>query len=177
MKRLTLLTTFLAVNVLVAASDSPKKLADAPVNPAVNAPAKKSAAKKNSASKAQTVIPQGAVKTGDTYSFTDPQGVTTQYQRTPFGVVKLPQDRTAAAQQSQASSTVQTPFGTARTDANASAVPAADSPTTEITATEIGDSIRFERPSPFGKQAWTRKKSELSEDEKKMWDRQKQKQQ
>jgi hypothetical protein len=32
--------------------------------------------------------------------------------------------------------------------------------------TDLGDSVQFQRPTPFGPQKWTRKKSELTEDEK-----------
>jgi hypothetical protein len=32
--------------------------------------------------------------------------------------------------------------------------------------TDLGDSVQFQRPTPFGPQKWTRKKSEMSEDEK-----------
>jgi len=41
-----------------------------------------------------------------------------------------------------------------------------------ILATEDGDTIRFERPSPFGPYRWQRKKSELSESERAIWNRQ-----
>jgi hypothetical protein len=38
------------------------------------------------------------------------------------------------------------------------------------TAVEQGDSIRFEQTTPFGKRIWVRKKTELNEEERKIWD-------
>ena len=35
---------------------------------------------------------------------------------------------------------------------------------------EIGDSIRFERPSPFGVYRWTKKKADLTMEERKLWE-------
>jgi hypothetical protein len=32
--------------------------------------------------------------------------------------------------------------------------------------TDLGDSVQFQRPTPFGPQKWVRKKSELTDDEK-----------
>jgi hypothetical protein len=39
-----------------------------------------------------------------------------------------------------------------------------------VKVTEEGDSLRFERPSPFGVRKWTRKKTELTEMEKAAWE-------
>ena len=44
-----------------------------------------------------------------------------------------------------------------------------------ITAKEDGDTIRFERPGPFGTYRWQKKKSELADDEKAAWERSKDK--
>jgi hypothetical protein len=38
------------------------------------------------------------------------------------------------------------------------------------TAVAEGDSIRFEQATPFGKRTWVRKKTELNEDEQRIWD-------
>jgi hypothetical protein len=35
-----------------------------------------------------------------------------------------------------------------------------------VKVTDAGDSYRFERPMPMGAQVWTRKKSELTDEEK-----------
>ncbi len=60
-----------------------------------------------------------------------------------------------------------TPFGIARTEDK----PAESSE--DVKVTEDGDSIRFERPSPFGAYKWERKKTELNEMERAAWDREK----
>jgi hypothetical protein len=44
-----------------------------------------------------------------------------------------------------------------------STMPAQPNP---VTVTDLGDSFRFERRYPFGQNVWTRKKSELNDDEK-----------
>jgi hypothetical protein len=41
----------------------------------------------------------------------------------------------------------------------------------DVKAVEEGDSIRFERPGPFGTYKWTTRKSELSEMERTVWNR------
>jgi len=63
------------------------------------------------------------------------------------------------------------PFGVSRYEAG-SGYDKQDAEKEEITAVEQGDSIRFERTSPFGKRSWVRKKSELTADEKALWERQ-----
>lgn len=57
-----------------------------------------------------------------------------------------------------------TPFGIAR---------AQDMAATAIKATEAGDAIRFERPTPFGTFKWERRKTELTEIEQRVWNREK----
>jgi hypothetical protein len=90
---------------------------------------------------APTTIPKEAKQIEPhTWRHTDRQGHTWIYRKTPFGVVRY-----------------------------AESAPEAQ-PTDEIppnmTAVEEGDSIRFERPTPFGKHRWTRKK---------VWERERQK--
>ena len=109
------------------------------------------AAKKPAPASAAITIPADAKKTGDnTYEKTDDKGRTWIYAQTPFGTTRL--EKTAAVEKP---------------------APAAAA-TAGYTAVEDGDSIRFERPSPFGKFAWTRKKSELTDEERTVWERQKQ---
>jgi len=69
----------------------------------------------------------------------------------------------------------QTPFGVSRVEAGTAPPEPSKTPDPYpgITATEIGDSIRFQRPSPFGLMQWTVKKSELSDMERAVWDREK----
>ena len=40
---------------------------------------------------------------------------------------------------------------------------------------DLGDTVRFSRPTPFGPKVWTRKKTELDTYEKSIWDRDQQK--
>jgi hypothetical protein len=108
---------------------------------------KKERAKKNPAPPAELTLPAGAkqVEPG-TYTFTDPQGKKWIYRKTPFGLARL-EDKPAEA----------------------SAAPSSD----RTTAAEDGDTIRFERPGPFGTYRWQKKKSELTDDEKAAWERSK----
>ncbi len=84
-------------------------------------------------------IPKDAVKNADgTYSYTDREGKKWLYTKTPFGVIK------AAAKD-------------------------ADNPAPSVVKViDKGDTVRFERPSPFGTMSWEKKKSELTEEEQKM---------
>jgi hypothetical protein len=88
-------------------------------------------------------IPSTAVQdaAGD-YHFTDPQGKKWIYRKTPWGVARLEDNPESATAQAVA------PNGAG------------------IRATEDGDSVRFERPGPFGVWKWEKKKSELDETEK-----------
>jgi hypothetical protein len=98
----------------------------------------------------ETSIPAGAKEIApNTYRYTDPKGKTWIYRRTPFGVAKLP-DRPVK--------------------------PGPQLPE-DMKAFEEGDSIRFERPTPFGKTLrWVRKKTELNEMEQAVWDHERKKQ-
>jgi hypothetical protein len=109
-------------------------------------PAKKASAKKNPPPPAELTVPAGAtlVEPG-TYTFTDAKGKKWIYRQTPFGVARREDNPVEAAP-----------------------APAADA---MITAAEDGDTIRFERPGPFGIYRWQKKKSELSADERAAWER------
>jgi len=94
-------------------------------------------------------IPPDAVETAPgLYRWTDKDGKTWMYRRSPFGVSKWP----AEAKDSEDAKTAIAPQQT--------------------TAVEQGDSIRFERATPFGKKVWVRKKSELNETERQIWEQQ-----
>ena len=93
-------------------------------------------------------IPKGAVESEPgTYRFTDAQGKHWIYRNTPFGVARM-KDEPAAQ------SKVKTP-----------------EPADYIKAFDEGDSVRFERPGPFGTYKWTTKKSSLDAMERKAWER------
>ena len=92
-------------------------------------------------SSAARALPQGAIEVEpNLYRYTDAQGRTWLSRRTPFGFSTW-EDKPAAAQPA----------------------PAAGAP--PIQATDLGDTVRFERATPFGKSTWLRKKTELNEDE------------
>ena len=76
------------------------------------------------------------------FAFTDAQGKKWLYRQTPFGVVKWE-------------------------DKPVTAAPMADN-TNPVVITDLGDSIRFSWKTPFGVQTWVRKKTELTDDEKAM---------
>lgn len=82
-------------------------------------------------------IPKDAVANPDgvTYTWTDKDGKKWVYAKTPFGIMKSP----AAAQTSDA--------------------------TVPTKAIDKGDTVRFERSSPFGTMAWEKKKTDLTDEE------------
>jgi hypothetical protein len=109
---------------------------------------KKKAAVTAKTQTAQVVtIPKDAVLLPNgTYSYTDKQGKKWIYVNTPFGVSK-----TADPGASQAGSEA------VRIDAK---------------VIDKGDSVRFEKPSPFGTMSWEKKKSELTPEEQQLVDAQ-----
>jgi hypothetical protein len=92
-------------------------------------------------------VPAGAVKIDEnTYRFVEKSdsgkpGKVWLFRRNPFGVSKV-EEKDAAL--------------------NGEVLPA---PQTPVTATEVGDAYRFERKGPFGNQVWTKKKSDLTPEE------------
>ena len=86
-------------------------------------------------------LPKGAVEVEpNLYRFTDAHGKTWLTRRTPFGFSTW-EDKPEPVAHIQ------------------SAPPA-------VKATDLGDSVRFQAPAPFGSTTWVRKKSDLSEEEK-----------
>ena len=121
--------------MLFGADAPPAKKADAPPPAAAKAPG----------------IPAGAVETEPgVYRFTDRDGKTWTYRKSPFGVMRF-EDKSAPPDQK-------------------------DKSPQDVKATEDGDIIRFERPTPFGPFQWQKKKTELNEMEKAIWERQQQSQ-
>ena len=98
---------------------------------------------------AVTALPKGAVQTAPGfYRWTDKDGKVWTYRRTPFGVTRWPADSVDAGQ----------------------SAPDKQNVGERTTAVAEGDSIRFEQATPFGKRTWVRKKTELNEDEQRIWD-------
>ena len=95
-------------------------------------------------------IPARAVQGADgAYHFTDSQGRQWLYRKTPFGIARW-QDKPE----------------------NSAALAAENAKRYEaVSATEDGDTIHFERRGPFGTSRWDRKKADLDEVEKTIWNR------
>ena len=184
------LTTFLMVLAFAAAAEQ-----KAPARK----PAPKAApqAKKQGAN----VIPKDAIEIESyTYRWVDPKGKAWIYRQTPFGIMKSEEtpkpDASAAGSAAQASNTIpadaqridqvtyrwvdangkawiynRTPFGVVKAE-QAQPAAAPEPIPTDWTVVDQGDSIRFERPWPFGGALkWTREKTELTETERAVWQR------
>ena len=90
---------------------------------------------------AEDKIPAGAKQVEPhVYSFTDEQGTKWNIRQTPFGVTKWRDSDIPK--------------------------PAIEAQANNIIVTDLGDSYRFVRNHPFGQNVWTRKKSDLTADEK-----------
>jgi len=95
------------------------------------------------AAAALPTVPEGAKPAGpNLYRYTDPQGKTWMYRQTPFGVSRW-EDKPDQEQ----------------------SAPDASKPA-PASVKDLGDSVQFERATPFGPQKWIRKKSELTDEEK-----------
>lgn len=103
--------------------------------------------KKAAAPPPAITIPKDAVpdSNGLRYTWTDKDGTKWLFVKTPFGITKSP-------------ASVDSP------NASAPAIP--------TKAIDKGDTVRFERPGPFGTIAWEKKKTELTDDERKILDAQ-----
>jgi hypothetical protein len=119
------------------------KAAPAAQNKKAAQPAKPSTDAKAKAPSPGQTIPAGATLVeSNLYRYTDSNGKTWNYRQTPFGISKWEETATPAAQASP----------------QAKAEPAL--------VTDLGDSYRFERKTPFGTSTWVHKKSELTDEEK-----------
>ncbi|MBC8166953.1 MAG: hypothetical protein H7Y20_13925 [Bryobacteraceae bacterium] len=110
-------------------------------------------------------VPKGAkeVKPG-VYRLVDKSGKAWLYKKTPFGYQKSSEEpsKPEEARAAVPGATLSTPFGDSK------------GPRTAVVTkvTEDGEFLRFERPNPFGTSRWRSKKSELTDDERKLWDAQ-----
>jgi hypothetical protein len=96
------------------------------------------------APKPPLAVPSGAVATAPgSYRYTDAEGRKWIYHTSPFGVTREAEGG---------------PQRFTRDFSN-------------VKATEQGDSIRFERPTPFGAFHWQTRKSELNDMERMVWER------
>jgi hypothetical protein len=108
-------------------------------------------------------VPKGAkeIRPG-VYRAIDNNGKAWTYRKTPFGFQKSAEEAPASPEpaREEIRPKTATPFGESKTPPTA----------VKTTVTEDGDTLRFERPNPFGTSRWTRKKSELTEEEKRIWE-------
>ena len=89
-------------------------------------------------------VPQGAVATAPAaFRYTDADGRKWIYHTSPFGVTREPEGAPERFVRDYAT----------------------------VKATEQGDSIHFERPTPFGPFRWQTRKSELNDMERTVWER------
>jgi hypothetical protein len=111
-------------------------------------------------------IPAGATEISKgTYKHTDANGKSWIYRKTPFGISKTaedsennrPIDTTASPERGN-------PFAGEKSTSSNSTTP-------NVSVVEEGDSVKFERATPFGPTRWTRKKSELSKEEQELVER------
>ncbi len=157
MKIITLTLFAAAVGMAQSQSSTP-----AAATPAGTAAASKAAAKapSNAPDKKppQPSKPSPGQKTGEQsipagaalvepflYRYTDSSGKTWMYRQTPFGVSKWEE----------------------------SSIPAPQAPVAKsepVVVTDLGDSVRFEKKTPFGAGTWVRKKTELNDEEKALVD-------
>ena len=123
-------------------------------------------------------LPEGAEKIdAQTHRWTDENGKHWIYRLTPFGLVRY-EDNSRPAGKAGSRSTSATPRSSstaaAKTTAAASPAPAAQAedtaPVPGLKAFDEGEMVRFERPGPFGKYTWRRKKDELTAQERLAWE-------
>jgi len=143
-----LLTCLLSTGLTLSFMGAGLLLAADQAQPTTPPPAKttKPAAKPTKSAPTPMTVPANAVQVSPgLYRWTDKDGKGWMYRKTPFGVSRWEEDSEDTKQKAIVQQT---------------------------TAVEQGDSVRFERVSPFGKQSWVKKKTELDETEQKIWARQ-----
>jgi hypothetical protein len=116
-------------------------------------PTKPSPDQKAKAQSQTQSIPAGAAQVEpNLYRYTDSDGKTWNYRQTPFGISRW-EEKPASAQ----------PTSQPNSQATPEAKPAKSDP---VAFTDLGDSYRFEKKTPFGTSTWVHKKTELNAEEK-----------
>jgi hypothetical protein len=120
-------------------------------------------------------VPAGSTKVaGSTYRFVDKEGKAWLYRHTPFGYQRRAEEEKSEPAAADSDGSRMTPFGRTKGEPERlGSAPAA--PRVDTKAREEGDTIHFERPSPFGVYKWSRKKDELTREEQKIWESQQRK--
>jgi hypothetical protein len=109
-------------------------------------PAKPSRDQKAKAPSPTPSIPPGATLVEpNLYRLTDSNGKTWNYRQTPFGITKWEETSAPAAHPAPQPNPVKSE---------------------PVVVTDLGDSYRFQKKTPFGASNWVRKKSELTDEEK-----------
>jgi len=108
----------------------------------------KKAAKKSAPASQAVTIPKDAVPNADggSYAWTDKDGKKWTFTKTPFGIMKSP--------------------------VTSAPVPTPSADLSGTKAIDKGDTVRFERPGPFGVTAWEKKKTDLNDDERRLFESQ-----
>jgi len=124
----------------------PAQVTSQPARRNVHQPTVTPAAELTPAQKAAAALPSVPKEAKEVspylYRYTDAQGKSWMYRKTPFGVSKW--EEKPGEQE-----------------------PPVESPASAgLSMTDLGDSVQFQRLTPFGPQKWTRKKSEMTDDEK-----------
>jgi hypothetical protein len=105
----------------------------------------------------EITVPAGAVEIEPyTYRYTDPNGKSWLYRKTPFGVMRAEEKPVSAEDAKKAQDEK-------------------DRLIESTSAVEDGDSVRFARQTPFGRSEWRRTKTQLNEVEQAAWNRELQK--
>jgi hypothetical protein len=95
-------------------------------------------------------IPAGAkLVEPNLYRYTDSNGKTWNYRQTPFGISKWEETSPAGSE-----------------PVSQPAPQSKQAKSDPVVVTDLGDSYRFDKKTPFGHSSWTRKKSELTDEEK-----------
>jgi len=117
-------------------------------------PAKTPADQKAQAQTQTQSIPAGAkLVEPNLYRYTDSSGKTWNYRQTPFGISKWEE---TSAPGSQSTSQPASQLNQAPSQLKGE----------PVQVTDLGDSFRFQKKTPFGGSTWVRKKSELTDEEK-----------
>jgi hypothetical protein len=116
-------------------------------------------------------VPAGAEKIDAyTHRHKDAQGKVWIYRQTPFGVVKYEEKSLPEVKEDGKKPT---PWGAVEMKpepVDPARAKAEQRQIEMVKMTEDGDSLKFEKPSPWGVVRWTKKKTDLNEDEKKIWE-------
>lgn len=145
MKTIIIWLAILPVFTLFGATDS--STSDGATKSATPAASTTKAADPASKARLPLVIPKTATPNSNgTFNYTDEQGKQWVYSNTPFGVVRVP--------------------GSVAPQNDATRRP-------ELTRSfDLGDSVRFERPTPFGPVKWEKKKTDLTDAERHLFESQ-----